>query len=130
MKNVTVEGLPKILNKLSEIDRKLRKKIVRDALRKAAKIIRTKSQSEVSVVTGKTRKGIKLGSMKRKKDRIGIKVFISAKSFTKGFYATFPELGTKNMERQRPMGEAFDATQKQAEEIVRNEIWAGIKAAI
>lgn len=69
-----VIGLEGFDRKLKDLEAKLAKKIVRQALRAGGKIVATKAKALVPVDTGALRKSIKVRAAKGRRGTIGIRV--------------------------------------------------------
>ena len=78
---------------------KMRKKILREALRPAAKIILAQAKANVPVVTGRGRQSLRVMAQKRSRknpNQVGVNVATSAGWFKgKEYYLGFGELGFK-----------------------------------
>lgn len=83
--------------KFQELPAKVEKKVLREALRPAAKIILAQAKSNAPVLTGNTKESLKVRAAKRSrrtKNYVGIQV-VTGKDFFQGqtFYAAFEEFG-------------------------------------
>lgn len=77
---------------------------------------------------GQLRDSLKLRAMKSKKGRIGVVVQTREGDYRgKTFYGAFVEYGTKKMAAKPYMRPAFDTKKGEAEQIITNEIRAGIE---
>ena len=87
--------LQKLLNALPE---KVQKKIMRQALREAAKVVAAEARARAPVGTGTLRDSIKVRAAKGKRGTIGAEVVTGEGYFQgKTFYGAFIELGTRKM---------------------------------
>jgi len=126
--NMTITGAKELERKLLGMEPKLGRKVVRQALRKAAKPILARAKALVPVVSGALKKSLKIRALKRKKHRYGVMVATSEGWF-KGdeFYGAFVEFGTSKMPPHPFMRPAFDAEKKNAEQIIAAELRKGIE---
>lgn len=91
---VKLEGARELQAKLQELDKKVAKKVTRQALREGAKIVAAEAKTLAPVRSGNTRKAIKVRAGRSKKDYISVLVSVGSKWFTgKEFYAAFVEFG-------------------------------------
>ncbi|WP_254513878.1 HK97-gp10 family putative phage morphogenesis protein [Anatilimnocola floriformis] len=99
---IKVEGLPQLIKALGEFEKKIFNKVLKKAFREGAKV----SQKAIKALipkgeTGALRKALKVRTLARKKDRVGISVQMGEGSFQGAtFYGGFLEWGTKNKEGQ------------------------------
>lgn len=142
----------KLERALRKLDVKIRKKITRDALRPAAKIIQQKAKANAPRgKTGELRKAIKVRALKRSRVNTGIQVRLDwgskgAKSAaaTKGrrlpYYAGFQELGyrigSRKLGNKRTlvpgkhfMENAFKSEGPRARDLAIKLMWQGIERA-
>lgn len=98
-----VKGADKIIRGLFEIEPRMARKVVRQSLRKGLNPIQRLAKSDAPVKTGLVKKSIKIRAVKRKKDRIAMKVTIGKDNFVgKAFYGAFQEFGYKHGSRKLP----------------------------
>jgi HK97 gp10 family phage protein len=104
MMKFDVKGIAEIKKRLDQMDQKLQKKEIRAALREGAKVVRIKMLSEAPVLSGTTRKAVKVRAGKRRKNKISVIVGVG-KDWFKGstFYAAFVEFGHKIGKRSGPL---------------------------
>ena len=96
-------GDEQLSKNLAQIERAVQKKIVRKALRKAAKeIILPHAKALAPVDTGRLRKSLKIRAAKRSRNRIGVKLEAGTReklgipADAKGYYPLALELGYVN----------------------------------
>lgn len=127
--SIKIEGAKELEKTLLGLEPKLGKKIIRQAMKKAAKPIHAAARQMAPVVTGALRKSIKIRVMKRKKHRYGVVIGTAAKWFTgETFYGAFAEFGTKKQPAKPFLRPAFDAYHKDALKIFISEIRKGLAA--
>lgn len=128
MATITIKGADEIQRLLSELEPKLQRKVIRQALRKAAKPIQSAAKADAPTKTGRLRKAIKIRAAKRKKGTIGINVAIADRDFTGAkFYGAFENYGTsRGIEQRRFMNRAADSEGPRSAESAQLEIAAGI----
>lgn len=126
--SVKIEGAKELEKKLLSFEPKLGRKIVRQALRKAAKPILAKAKSLVPVRTGALKKSLRIRALKKRKHRYGVMVATSEGWFVgMEFYGAFVEFGTDKITAQPFVRPAFDAEKANAERIIRTELRKGIE---
>lgn len=150
----SIVGAKEVKRAFRELEPKLARKVIRQAIRKGLKPVLTAARrnAPVSHPGGKTgvgrdsqgrfvslaresghspgelRKSIKLrASRKRKRGVIGMTVSVSAKNPGAKFYGAFVDLGTKKIKARNFMRHAYEQNKAQAQEIARREILAGIE---
>lgn len=130
-----IEGLKELQTYFNTLEVKLKKVIVRKALREGAKIIKLATLKFVPVKSGKTKDSIKVRAAKRKTGRIAYLVQIGKGDFQgETFYASFLEYGfrlktkygSKTIPAQAFMRQGFDSSKEAAKnkalEILKKEI--------
>jgi HK97 gp10 family phage protein len=126
--NIEIKGAKELEKKLLSFEPKIGRKIVRNALRKAAKIILIAAKANCPVVTGDLKKSLRVRAMKKKKHRYGVMVATSAGWFKgKTFYGAFVEYGTSRMPAKPFMRPAFDSEKGKAEMVLKSELKKGIE---
>jgi HK97 gp10 family phage protein len=140
MATFKITGIKELDTALKQLEPKLQKKVLRQAMRESLKPVRSAVKAEAPVgETGDLAKSVKIKSGKRKKDTIRLNVQIGAGDF-KGatYYAAFVEyghhIGSRKLGDARTlqpandyMKRAFDQTKEQARETARRLILAGIE---
>ena len=125
-----IEGVRKLERKLLKLEPKIGKKVVRQAVRKAAKPILAAAKSNVPVESGELKRNLKIKALKRKKHRFGVMIGTGLKWFTGDqFYAAFVEFGTGTRPARPYLRPAFDTKRQSSEQILKTELKNGIKAA-
>lgn len=99
----------------------LRNKIIRQELRKAAKLtILPTAKARMPVRTGLLRKSLKIRAIKRSRVNSGVRVALSSKDFTgETFYGGFIEYGFRVGARKKK-GEADNRRQISGQEVMRS----------
>lgn len=90
----TIQNVNRVIAELKALEPKVKNKICRQALRKAAKPVATVAKQLAPKKTGQLRKAIKVRAMKRSRRGVGIEV-LTGKDFFQGdqFYGAFQEFG-------------------------------------
>lgn len=115
-----LEGLPK----------KVANKILRDALRKAGKIVQAEAKARAPVDEGELKRSITVRKGKRKrKGSQSVVIFPDQNKFKDDFHGPYVEYGTSDTPAQPFMRPAFEATKDQALAIVRSDVIAGVQSA-
>jgi HK97 gp10 family phage protein len=84
----------KIRSMLINLPKKIRNKILREEMRKAAKTLVAPAKAATPVLSGKLRKSVKVRAAKKLKQSIGVTIGYSEKPFTGDtFYGAFLEWG-------------------------------------
>ena len=125
---IALRGADELLKGLQELEPAIAKKILRSAMRQAAKPILDEAKRRVPVLTGELRKSLKIRALKRNnKGRIGV-VISTEKGFFKGetFYGAFLEFGTKKMPAKPFIRPAFEANKARAVRIVEQALKLGL----
>lgn len=127
---VVVHGGKELEQLFRSLPLELQKKALRKAARAAGKIVAASAKSLAPVKTGALRNAIKVRAMRRsRKPRVGIIVGPSARDFVGDqFYAAMIEYGTKKMAPKPFMRPAFQATEKAATALFRDELKKQIDA--
>ena len=126
---VQLKGARELYEALSEMEPRLAKKVLRTALRNAARPILAAAKANAPYQTGATRSQLKLRAMKRKKGRVGVIVQTGEGAY-KGdvFYASFAEWGTRHQPAKPFMRPAFDTNAVTSIGIASAEIRVGVEA--
>jgi HK97 gp10 family phage protein len=118
---VSIKGSKEIIKKLDSLEKKIATKIVRTAIREAAKPILKEAKANIPSDSGNLKKNTKIRTMKRKKGRIGL-IVQSSSTDPQGYYGSFVEYGTKYQKAQDNIKKAYDKlkdkTAKQLEEAI------------
>jgi HK97 gp10 family phage protein len=89
-------GADEMIMALQNMPERIAKKRIRPALREAAKVIRAELVQNAPVDTGLTRRAIRIGRWKRKRNLLSIAVSIGAKDYAgQTFYAAMVNYGWK-----------------------------------
>lgn len=105
-----IVGAEKLRKQLAALGPRIAKKVIRQSLRQAGKIVQTEAKSNAPVDTGRLRKSIRVRAFKRsRKERIGINVQTnSTNNVFKGktFYGGFLEYGFRRGKRSNEIKRA------------------------
>lgn len=93
--SIRLEGAKQLDKMLAELDRKVARKVLSASLRDGAKVISAQAKANAPVLSGLTRKQIKVrAAKKRRSETAAIKVTTGEGNFKgKTFYASFQEFG-------------------------------------
>lgn len=148
--NFPIEGADQLRKKLLALEPRIAKKVVRQAVRPAAKLIQDAAKANVAVDTGKLKRSLKVRSLKRSRNRIGVQVSTnSTDNLFKGntFYGGFLEYGhrlgkrtnaqkrkgykgpdSRKMVPAKPfMKPAFEAKKNEAGQMIVDLLRAGVE---
>lgn len=97
MARFKITGIKEIDEALKELEPKLQKKVLRQAMRKSLKPVRDAVENQAPIgETGELAENVKIKAGKRKKDTIRLNVQVGAGDFTGDqYYASFVEFGHK-----------------------------------
>ncbi|OJW26900.1 MAG: hypothetical protein BGO49_21505 [Planctomycetales bacterium 71-10] len=126
---VVVTGVEEIDRRMKTLVPRLQKKVIRQSMRKAMKIVAAATRARVPVDTGLLKASIKVRATKfKRRGRLGVEVRAGEGDF-KGdtFYGGMVEYGTKRMPPRPFMAPAYDETKEQAKGVAMDEILAGIE---
>jgi HK97 gp10 family phage protein len=92
-----ISGDKELQRALNALPGKVQKKIMRGALREAAKVVAAEARARVPVETGTLRDSIKVRALKGKRGSVGASVESGEGQFKdESFYGAFIEFGTRN----------------------------------
>lgn len=126
---IKIRGGEELAAALEALGPAMEKKILRSAMREAAKPILDDAKRRAPVLTGQLRKSLKIRAIKRNnKGQVGV-VISTAKGFFKGdeFYGAFHEFGTKKMPARPFIRPAFEANKAQSIRIVGEAVKIGLE---
>jgi len=126
---IQIRGGEKLAAALEALGPAMEKKILRSAMREAAKPILDDAKRRAPVLTGQLRKSLKIRSIKRNRQgQVGV-VISTEKGFFKGetFYGAFHEFGTKKMPARPFIRPAFESNKAQSVRIVGEAIKIGLE---
>lgn len=134
--DMTMLGDKKLIKQLAKLPDRLQKKILRSAMRKAAKPVLASAKSKVPRVTGintdPLRKGLKVKALKRSRNRIGVRIVTPERSVlgipegSKWYYPAHIELGTSKVAAVPYLRNAVAENKEQVFSIIRREVASGI----
>jgi len=119
--------------KLKKLGPKLGKKIIRRAMRPAAKVVRDEAKANCPVDTGTLRQSIKVRAAKRSRQKIELLVTTSGSDnlFTgSAYYGGMVEWGTAFQAPRPYMRSAYDAKKDEAKKIARTNMLSLIEAEL
>lgn len=126
---VVMTGLRELDRNLARLSDKMQKKLVRSAVRKAAKPVLDRAKELVPTDTGDLRRSLKIRALKRSRRRstIGVQV-VTGVDFFKGeqYYGGMIEFGTSKMNAKPFLRPAADQSKGKARLIFRQELRSGI----
>lgn len=137
---VKIEGAKELDKALSELEKKVARKLTRQSLRAGAKPIHKEAQSLAPARSGKMRKAIKIKAGRSRRGTMSVLVQIGAKNFTgKEFYGAFQNFGWRqgsrrlgNKRKQIPgkhfMELGFDAKKHEALSTITSTLKTGIES--
>lgn len=124
--SVTFTGSAEVKAIFDAMPGKVQKKLIRHALRAAAKAIQEDAKRIAPDETGALAKSIKVRAMKRSRTRVGVQVFTDSDSLQtdgkKGYYAAFTELGTSREAAQPFLRPALEGNKGQAQSMIASDI--------
>lgn len=126
-----VTGIPEIDRALKQLPAVVGKKVIRQALRKGAKVIQAEAKRLAPVKTGRLKKEIKVRSGNRSRKRVNVNVLVDGEKFEGGdFYPAYVEYGTPTAEAHPYMRPAYEKEGANAARIIEKEIAEGIEREV
>ena len=123
-----VTGIKEIDRKLKTLEVKVQRKVLRQSMRKGMKLVLQDAISRVPVLTGLLKRNVKLRAMKRKKNRVGLLVWIKPDpGFVKGqyWYPAAVEYGHGTVRPHPFMRPAYDLKGPEARDTTMRELLEG-----
>lgn len=119
---------------LAALPKKVANKILRDALRKGAEVVKEAAKARAPVRTGLLQRSITVrkGKRKRKGGGQSVVIFPDIAKFgrkNQDFYAPYVEYGTSHSEAEPYMRTAFAATKDRVMAGIQSDIMAGVLSA-
>jgi HK97 gp10 family phage protein len=137
-KLVVVTGIKEVDRALKQFEPNLQKKVLRQALRKGGRILAIEVKGQAPVLTGATRRAVKVQAMKMgRRTSMGVKVVIaagektaktSARTGERFFVPAIEEFGDSTHAPNPFMRRAFNARAEQVRRVVIDAIRSGIEA--
>lgn len=128
--DIRLVGDKKLTAALKALPLKFQKKVVRKALRDAAKIVLPVVRANTPIDTGNLKNSIRVKALKfsRRSGKFGVGVQTGIGFYIgKQFYGAFQELGTRKMRGRRFMRDAADTTRTRAQAAMAATIAKGIE---
>jgi HK97 gp10 family phage protein len=131
MADVEIKGLSDLLKNLRELPKTVEQKCLKIAVAAGAQVIRKSAQDLVVRKTGLVAKAIRIGFNRNESTpgRVVYHVFVSRKVKDRikkvtrdAFYWRFLEFGTVKMAAKPFMRPAFDATNREAAEVIKGKL--------
>ncbi len=119
----SIKGDKALTAALKALEPKVAKKITKQAMRPAMKVVQQEAKANAPVESGQTKKAIKVRALKKSRTRFGLEARVGEGDY-KGdeYYAAFLEYGTSKMEPQPFMRPAFDSKKDGARRIAIEEL--------
>lgn len=125
--SIELEGFDRFRSSMRQLESKIQKKVVRQALRAGAKIIHREAKQEAPELTGRTKRAVRVRAARRSRKFFGVNVQVGKQDFTgETFYAAFVELGTQHIQAMHWMKQAFERKKNEAKEAVLRTLGEGI----
>lgn len=125
---VVVTGIREIDRKLRRLEYKTQRTIVRKAVDRALKPVLDEVLANAPVLTGETKRNIKIRAGKARKGQVKREIRVGDKQLGEGFHAQHVEFGTKDSPPHPFMTPAYESEGPEARDQVEREILAGILA--
>jgi HK97 gp10 family phage protein len=132
---IVVTGIKEIDRNLKTLIPRIQKKVVRQAMRKGFKLVLRDAIQRVPVLTGLLKSHIKMRATKRRRDRMGLVIWITPDpAFIKfsrkrrdqrAFYPSSVEYGHGSVPPHPFMRPAYDLTGPEARDVTMQELLAG-----
>lgn len=133
-RNVTIEGDRDLQRKLDKLPARLRKRVIRKALREAAKQVQADARAFAPKDSGLLRRQIRVKTNRDRGSRQSAEVYIAWKGvpeFADGFYPAYVEYGVDGkFEGDEYMQKAFELNKDRAEGQITSEIVSGLKSEV
>ena len=129
MASIRLVGANELQKVLADLPKRLANKILRSALRKAARVIEAEAERRAPKDTGElTRSIVTRMAKRRKRGSMAMVVFPDPRKFKDDAHAYYQEYGTARHEARPFMRPALDAKKGEAEKIIRAEVAKEIAA--
>lgn len=123
MADLQVEGLAELERDLQRVERRLQGRVVRNAARAGAVLIRRKAKSLAPRATGQLVKDIVLRTKREPNGDIVARVGVKPLSF----YGMFAEFGTSRQAARPWLRPAFDSQREQVAKAIQDRLWKEIR---
>ena len=127
--SISMTGDTELLHALDQLEPKAAKKVVKGALKSAARKMRSAARANAPRRQGDLRRSIKTKQMKAKVRVYGTYVLTSSRSMPDKFYAANVDLGHRSVEPVEFMEDAFDFNVDDAARAITTDLWAGVLEA-
>lgn len=122
-----VTGIDEIDKALAEMEKKVAKKLLKDAMKASMKPMLAAARAAVPVESGSLKKNIKLRTAKRSRTSFGFEIGVGEKDYSgEQFYGAFQEFGTSRMEPKGFLRRAFDENKDAATQAAIQAIKSGL----
>lgn len=123
-----VTGIDEIDRRLKDLEPKLQRKVIRQAMREGMKLVRDEAKRNAPVRTGMLRRAIKVrGATKPRRGVVQVEVRVGEGDFKgKTFYAAFVEYGSKDAPGRHYMLNSYVHAGPQAKQAAIAAILRGI----
>lgn len=133
--DITMLGDKALQRRLNRLELKTGRKIVRRALRDAAKIHASAAKAEAPVDTGATKAGIRVRAVTGLRrgnfgvmSRTGTREEMGIPSDSKWYYPAIVEYGTPTTPANPFMRRAFEQNRQRMIDSIRRDLWSGIRS--
>lgn len=134
--DIRLLGAPELQAQFKLLPLKVQKKLLRQGMRKAGKLLRDEAQRLVPVDRGDLKKSIKVRALLRGRGSFGVRIMTGTRSElgidpdATGYYPASVEFGSRTQPAQPYLRAAADAKREEVFSIMRESVRAGIREAI
>lgn len=134
--DIRLLGAPELQAQLKALPLKVQKKLLRQGMRKAGKLVRDEAQRLVPVDTGELKQSLKVRALLRGRGSFGVRIMTGTRSElgidpdAQGYYPASVEFGSRTQPAQPYLRAAADAKREEVFSIMRESVRAGIREAI
>lgn len=120
-------GIKEIDAALADMEKKVAKKLLKDAMKASMKPMLAAAKAAVPVETGTLKRYVKLRTAKRSRNSFGFTIGVGEKDFQgKAWYGAAVEYGTSKQEPKGYLRKAFDENKESAIRLAQQQIKAGL----
>lgn len=125
--SISALGAPAILRKFGILEEKVQRKVLRGAMRQAAKSVQAAAKGMAPVDTGELAASIDISALRRSRKQFGMRIFSSAASLkTERFYSAYVEFGSLRKEARPFLGPALRSRRGETLNLMRAAVAAAI----